>query len=97
MALQTAADIPLQIISENASAERRITPAWTIAHLKTKLESVTGIPPSVQQLTLKLPDQGDIVMEAGDEESVQVGRFPLQAYAEIHVGSGFTTGVVVVC
>ncbi|KAI9872420.1 MAG: hypothetical protein M1830_001636 [Pleopsidium flavum] len=86
MNLQRAAtDIPLQITSENASAERRITPSWTIAHLKTKLEPVTGIPPSAQQLSLKLPDQKDIAIEAEDEESLQVVRFPLQAYAEIYV------------
>ncbi len=89
MNLQTAADIPLLITSENASAERRITPSWTIAHLKTKLETVTGIPPSAQKLTLKLPDQEGVVLQAADEQSVQLARFPIQAYAEIQVRSGY--------
>ena len=85
MSLQTAADIPLQITSENASAERRVTPSWTVAQLKTKLEPVTGIPPSAQKLVLKLPDQNGVVLEAEDEESVRLGRWPLQPYAEIIV------------
>ena len=87
MSLQTAHDIPLFVRSENASSERRITPSWSIAHLKMKLESVTGIPPSSQKLTLRLPSQGDIAIEAPDEESTQVGTWRLQAYAEIYVRS----------
>lgn len=87
MNLQTAADIPLQITSENASAERRITPSWSVAHLKTKLESVTGIPPSSQKLTLRLPDREGVAIEAEDEDGVQLVRWPLQPYAEIHVCS----------
>jgi hypothetical protein len=83
--LQTAHDIPLQISSENASAERRITPSWSVAQLKTKLEPVTGIPPSSQRLTLKLPGQEGVPIEAEDEERVQLGRWPLQPYAEIQV------------
>ena len=85
MSLQTARDIPLFIRSENASSERRITPSWSIAHLKTKLESVTGIPPCNQKLTLRLPSQDGIAIEAQDEESTQVGNWRLQAYAEIYV------------
>jgi len=85
MTLQTAHDIPLQISSENASAERRITPSWSVAQLKTKLEPVTGIPPSSQRLTLRLPDQEGIPIEAEDEERVQLARWPLQPYAEIQV------------
>lgn len=85
MSFQTSQDIPLRIVSENASAERRITPSWTIAQLKVKLEPVTGIPPSAQKLTLKLPDQESVVIEAEDEESVQIARWPLRSYADIIV------------
>ncbi|KAL3960046.1 hypothetical protein ACCO45_005163 [Purpureocillium lilacinum] len=38
------ADVPLQVISENAASERRITPSWTITQLRAKLETITGIP-----------------------------------------------------
>lgn len=85
MSMQTAHDIPLQITSENSASERRITPSWSIAHLKTKLEPVTGIPPSSQKLALRLPNQPELAVEAADEENVQLASFPLQAYAEIHV------------
>ena len=85
MALQTGRDIPLFIRSNNASSERRITPSWNLAQLKTKLEPVTGIPPSCQSLTLKLPGQDEVAMEALDEEVVQVSHWSLQAYAEIYV------------
>lgn len=84
--MTTARDIPILITSTASSSERRITPSWTLAHLKTKLEPVTGVPPSSQRLTLRLPDQQqETPIEAEDEESVQVGSWPLVAYAEIKV------------
>ena len=84
--MTTARDIPILITSTASSSERRITPSWTLAHLKTKLEPVTGVPPSSQKLTLRLPDQQqETPIEAEDEESVQVGNWPLVAYAEIKV------------
>ncbi len=51
--MTTAPDIPLQITSVNASSERRVTPSWTIAKLKSKLEPITGIPTSAQRLHLR--------------------------------------------
>jgi tubulin-folding cofactor B len=83
--MQTAGDIPLQITSENSSSERRITPSWSISQLKTKLELVTGIPPQCQKLTLRVANQQGVPVEAADEESTQLGSFPLAPYAEIHV------------
>ena len=82
----TTRDIPLLIVSTASSSERRITPSWTIAHLKTRLEPVTGIPPSAQTLTMRLPDQQETsVIEAGDEETTQIGQWPLVPYAELKV------------
>ena len=83
----TAADIPLLIISENASSERRISPSWSVAHLKGRLEPITGVPASCQRLTLKVGSQTPQTIEAADEESTQLSQWPLQAYAEIHVGN----------
>jgi hypothetical protein len=89
MALQTAVDVPLNITSENSRSERRITPAWTIAQLKGRLEPITGIPALSQRLTLKLGgSQAPIDVSAADEESTQLARFPLQAYAELNVRIG---------
>lgn len=85
-AMTTARDIPLLITSTASSSERRITPSWTIAHLKTKLEPVTGIPPSSQRLSLRLPDQTqETAIQADNEDGVEIGRWPLVAYAEIKV------------
>ena len=81
-----ARDIPLIITSTASSSERRITPSWSIAQLKIKLEPVTGIPPSSQELTLRLPEQQqEIAIDAQDEATTQIGGWPLVAYAEIHV------------
>ena len=88
--MTTARDIPILITSTASSSERRITPSWTIAHLKSKLEPVTGLAPSSQILALRLPDrQEETAIEAEDEESVQIGRWPLVAYAEIKVSIVF--------
>lgn len=84
--MATSADIPLLITSENSSSERRVTPSWTIAHLKGRLEPITGIPAGCQRLQLKIASQTPRAIEAVDEEAVQVSQWPLQPYAEIHVG-----------
>ena len=83
--MQASRDIPLIITSAASSSERRITPSWSIAQLKAKLEPVTGIPPSSQRLLLRTVDQQERVIEAEDENSIQVGQWPLVDYAEIHV------------
>lgn len=79
------ADVPLQVISENAAAERRITPSWTITQLRAKLEPITGIPPSSQTLSLKVSGSERIPIEAQDEDAVQISAFPIAPYAELHV------------
>lgn len=85
MSLQTAADVPLFISSPNSSSERRITPSWSIAQLKTRLEPITGIPATSQQLTLRLPSHETVAIAAADEEQTQLAAFALQPYAEITV------------
>lgn len=84
--MATTHDIPMLITSTTASCERRITPSWTISQLKAKLEPVTGIPVSSQLLTLVLPDHRNVVIEAKDEDAVQISTFELIAYAKINVG-----------
>jgi hypothetical protein len=87
MSLQAAADVPLLISSPNASSERRITPSWSIAFLKTRLEPITGIPAGSQQLTLRVGSQDAVPITAADEEQTQLAAFALQPYAEIIVSS----------
>ncbi|KAK1970327.1 CAP-Gly domain-containing protein [Colletotrichum eremochloae] len=78
------ADVPLQVISENSASERRITPSWTISQLRTKLEPITGVPPSSQRISLKTASE-NIPIEASDEDNVRLTAFPLAPYAELHV------------
>jgi hypothetical protein len=87
MSIQSAADVPLLINSSNASSERRISPSWTIAHLKTRLEPITGVPANSQQLSLRVASQDAIPITAVDEEQTQLAAFPLQPYAEITVSA----------
>jgi hypothetical protein len=87
--MATAADIPLLIVSENSSSERRISPSWSIAQLKSRLEPVTGVPATCQRLSLKIGSQAAQPIEAADEESTILAAWPLQAYAEIKVGMIF--------
>jgi len=89
MNMQTAGDIPLLVTSDNSSSERRISPSWTIGHLKSRLEPVTGIPPLSQKLTLKLGSNQSVPIEALDEENTQLAVFSLAPYAEIHVSRIF--------
>lgn len=79
------ADVPLYVVSDYTSSERRITPAWSISQLKAKLEPITGIPPSCQQIFLKTSAAEKIAVEAQDEESVYLQQFPLAPYAELLV------------
>ena len=84
--MQSATDIPLHICSEETSSERRISPAWTIARFKARLEPITGIPSTSQRLLLSLGgSQPPFTIEAADEDQVRLSTFPLQPYAEIHV------------
>ena len=81
------ADVPLLVISENATSERRITPSWTVSQLKTKLETMTGVPPATQRLFLKTSAKENVAVEASDEEATHVSAFPLHPYAELHVST----------
>ncbi|KAL8906652.1 MAG: hypothetical protein Q9207_001906 [Kuettlingeria erythrocarpa] len=83
--LVPARDIPLQVISPAASSERRVNPSWTISQLKAKLEPITGIAPSLQTLTLRLPNQLDgVVISTEDEDLTEIGSWSLTPYAELH-------------
>ncbi|KAL1836970.1 hypothetical protein VTJ49DRAFT_4434 [Mycothermus thermophilus] len=77
------ADVPLYVVSDYASSERRINPSWSIAQLKTKLEPITGIPPSCQQIFYKPSAAEKIPVEAPNEEAVLLQQFNLTPYAEL--------------
>lgn len=79
------ADVPLYVVSDYSSSERRITPSWSISQLKRKLEPITGIPPTCQRISLKTPSNEVIPIEAADEENVYLHSYPLTPYAELRV------------
>ncbi|CAK7216902.1 hypothetical protein SBRCBS47491_002981 [Sporothrix bragantina] len=90
------ADVPMLVISDTASSERRITPSWTITTLKGKLEHITGVPPWAQNLFLAsaaVPGASaassaaapKTPITAPDEDSAQLAQFALAPYGEIHV------------
>lgn len=84
--MQTTTDVPMHVRSDNSSSERRISPSWSIAQFKTRLEPITGIPSSSQRLLLRVTaSQPDVPIEAANEEAVQLSSYSLQPYAEIHV------------
>jgi hypothetical protein len=85
MSLHSVADVPLIINSPNSSSERRINPSWTIAHLKSRLEPITGVPAGSQHLALRVASQDAVPITAIDEEQTQLSAFSLQPYAEITV------------
>jgi hypothetical protein len=83
----SAADIPLLIKSTNAESERRVNPSWTIAHFKSRLEPITGVPSSTQKLSFRIASQDAVPIEAANEEAVQLSAFGLQPYAEVTVST----------
>src|SRR3954465_8064372 len=87
-------DIVVLISSDNASTERRITPSWTISTLKSKLEPVTGIPPSAQKLSYQHPDGSNVtILEGLNEDTTQIVALHWQPYTKVHVSTVFAWGL----
>lgn len=45
-------DITVNVTSALTNSQRRISPGWTVEHLKQRLEPITGVPPQSQLLLL---------------------------------------------
>lgn len=99
--MMTPVDISVHIIVPNdtspsspplLSAERRITPSWTITQLKDKLVPVTGIPSTSQSLRTKSLSGTWIAI---DHEGALVGdaRYALRKGSEIEVQDTRPPGV----
>ncbi|KAK9462511.1 CAP Gly-rich domain-containing protein [Lipomyces oligophaga] len=50
------ADVSLFVSSDDTVSERRISPQWTISYLKSRLERITGIPSSSQELSIYIAE-----------------------------------------
>ncbi|KAK5045012.1 hypothetical protein LTR84_010160 [Exophiala bonariae] len=101
MSLTTQPDISVQIIVPNdispgsaplLSAERRITPSWTISQLKDKLVPVTGIPSTSQ--SLRTSGLSGTWIAISDESSlVGDARYALHKGSEIEITDTRPPGV----
>lgn len=93
----TPSDISVAITTPSTSShpdeprlhsERRITPTWTLQQVKSKLETMTGVPPTSQRLLLKNPGQLDQWVEGDDSI---IGDWGLMRGSEIEVYTRFFT------
>lgn len=64
------------------ATERRITPTWSVIQLKSKLETMTGVPPGSQRLRLKAPGRTDQWIEGNN---TIIGDLGLAKGCEIEV------------
>jgi hypothetical protein len=63
--------------------ERRITPTWTVEQVKSKLETMTGVPPGSQRLRVKVPGRPD---QWADNDAQLIGDYGIVKGSEIEVG-----------
>ncbi|GLI72477.1 hypothetical protein PoHVEF18_000654 [Penicillium ochrochloron] len=62
--------------------ERRITPTWTVEQVKSKLETMTGVPPGSQRLRVKVPGRPD---QWADNDAQLIGDYGIVKGSEIEV------------
>ncbi|PHH55744.1 Cell polarity protein alp11 [Ceratocystis fimbriata CBS 114723] len=78
-------DVSLFVVSDYSASERRITPSWSIDQLRAKMETVTGIPPSCQQISYKTPSGEVIPVSAADEEKTTLEGWNLSRQGELRI------------
>lgn len=80
-------DLSVFFTSDLTSSERRISPQWTLAYLKTRLEQITGVQPESQVLQYHPQSSSNeyIVLKADDEERVTIAQLGITSFSRIHV------------
>lgn len=80
-------DISVFFTSDLISAEKRISPQWTIAYLKKRLEPITGIQPQFQVLQYYPSRTGNEYVELrnDDAEYATVKDYGIAAFSRVHV------------
>ncbi|KAI1313812.1 hypothetical protein EDD11_002480, partial [Mortierella claussenii] len=76
--------LSVYVTSENNSIELRLSKASTIDNIKIKLEPITGISSSFQQLELYHNDTFVTSLEGHPQETM-LGAFPIEDFWTIHV------------
>jgi tubulin-folding cofactor B len=86
------ADITVHVTSSLTNSERRVSPNWSLKHLKQRLETITGIPPADQQLLLfpsTVSTQSTTIRapagDENDEDSVTLAALNIAQASRIHV------------
>ncbi|OBA19547.1 hypothetical protein METBIDRAFT_79558 [Metschnikowia bicuspidata var. bicuspidata NRRL YB-4993] len=80
-------DYPVFFTSDLTSAERKISPGWTLAYLKKRLEPTTGISAAFQLLQY-YPDSNSnkfTILTCANEEDTLLEQFAIVPYSRIHV------------
>ena len=72
------------VVSPDTRSERRYDLHLTVGQLKTKLESVTGIPVPAQQITLH-NNEDDSAIATLDDDSKPLGFFGLRDWQALKV------------
>jgi tubulin-specific chaperone B len=74
------AAVPLRVVSAHTTSDRRVSPDWTVAQLKARLEPITGVPIEHQRLVLHGED-----LHVEDEEGTLLGSLGLVPQSELQV------------
>lgn len=80
-------DVPIFVTSEQTSSERRISPTWSIDELRGRLEHITGIPPSSQNILIygSSNSSGPVPINETDETKALIGQYNLVPYGRLHI------------
>ena len=78
-------DITVNVTSSLTNSQRRISTNWTVAHLKQRLEQITGIPPQSQELLLyPLPTSSESVSIDKDDSLLSGYELPEGARIQVN-------------
>ncbi|KAG5363016.1 Cell polarity protein [Yarrowia sp. B02] len=78
-------DISLFITSDATSGERRLDPSLSLVQITQKLESVTGISPSYQKLTLYGGSQPTVIYDPRAPDASVAGSKTLESFNPQHL------------
>ena len=72
--------VALRVVSVHTTSERRVSPDWSVAQLKARLEPITGVPIEHQRLILAGAE-----LHVADEEGTLLSSLGLVPQTELQV------------